>query len=68
MLQKVLQLYASKFLSKRSYATKGNEVLKAEQCLEEIIKVQMNCAHLENCLHKAREEAQTHLCETNRSP
>ncbi|KAI7747272.1 hypothetical protein M8C21_022646, partial [Ambrosia artemisiifolia] len=38
MLQKVLQLYASKVLSKRSYATKGNEVLKAEQCLEEIIK------------------------------
>ncbi|KAL1563512.1 autophagy-related protein 11-like [Salvia divinorum] len=23
---------------------------------------QMNCAHLENCLHEAREEAQTHLC------
>lgn len=22
----------------------------------------MNCAHLENCLHEAREEAQTHLC------
>ncbi|KAI3716200.1 hypothetical protein L6452_23370 [Arctium lappa] len=38
MLQKVLQLYASRILSKRSYAIKGNEVLKAEQCLEEIIK------------------------------
>ncbi|KAJ9537873.1 hypothetical protein OSB04_030606 [Centaurea solstitialis] len=38
MLQKVLQLYASRVLSKRSYATKGNEILKAEQCLEEIIK------------------------------
>ncbi|KAK1414373.1 hypothetical protein QVD17_30117 [Tagetes erecta] len=38
MLQKVLQLYASRVLSKRSYAKKGNEVLKAEQCLEEIIK------------------------------
>ncbi|KAI3815082.1 hypothetical protein L1987_14736 [Smallanthus sonchifolius] len=38
MLQKVLQLYASRVLSKRSYAMKGNEVLKAEQCLEEIIK------------------------------
>lgn len=38
MLQKVLQLYASRVLSKRSYAIKGNEVLKAEQCLEEIIK------------------------------
>ncbi|KAJ0493702.1 hypothetical protein HanIR_Chr12g0589111 [Helianthus annuus] len=38
MLQKVLQLYASRVLSKRSYAMKGNEVLKAERCLEEIIK------------------------------
>ncbi|XP_076920246.1 uncharacterized protein LOC143581307 isoform X1 [Bidens hawaiensis] len=38
MLQKVLQLYASRVLSKRSYAMKGNEVLKAEQCLEDIIK------------------------------
>ncbi|KAG6413071.1 hypothetical protein SASPL_125770 [Salvia splendens] len=27
---------------------------------------QMNCAHLENCLHEAREEAQTHLCAVNR--
>ena len=25
----------------------------------------MNYAHLENCLHKAREEAQTHLCTVN---
>ncbi|XP_059314264.1 uncharacterized protein LOC132065056 [Lycium ferocissimum] len=38
MLQKVLQLYASRVLSKRSYAKKGNEVLKAEQFLENIIK------------------------------
>ncbi|MFS7949178.1 hypothetical protein Hanom_Chr06g00568491 [Helianthus anomalus] len=38
MLQKVLQLYASRVLSKRSYAMKGDEVLKVEQCLEEIIK------------------------------
>ncbi|XP_071716845.1 uncharacterized protein [Rutidosis leptorrhynchoides] len=38
MLQKVLQLYASRVLSKRSYATKGKEVLQAEQFLEEIIK------------------------------
>ncbi|XP_076906009.1 uncharacterized protein LOC143562499 [Bidens hawaiensis] len=38
MLQKVLQLYASRVLSKRSYAMKGNEVLKAEKCLEDIIK------------------------------
>ncbi|CAL1358665.1 unnamed protein product [Linum trigynum] len=27
---------------------------------------QMNCAHLENCLHDAREEAQTHLCAADR--
>ena len=26
---------------------------------------QMNCAHSENCLHEAREEAQTHLCNAN---
>ncbi|KAJ4716589.1 Laminin subunit alpha-1 [Melia azedarach] len=38
MLQKVLQLYASIILSKRSYAKKGNEVLKTEQFLETIIK------------------------------
>lgn len=38
MLQKVLQLYASRILSKRSYAMKGNEILKAEEFLENIIK------------------------------
>ncbi|KDP41737.1 hypothetical protein JCGZ_26755 [Jatropha curcas] len=38
MLQKVLQLYASRVLSKRSYAKKGDEVLKSEQFLETIIK------------------------------
>ncbi|KAF7841025.1 uncharacterized protein G2W53_003323 [Senna tora] len=38
MLQKVLQLYASKVLSKRSYAKKGEEVLKDEQFLETIIQ------------------------------
>ncbi|XVF01037.1 hypothetical protein REPUB_Repub04eG0053100 [Reevesia pubescens] len=38
MLQKVMQLYASRVLSKRSYAKKGNEVLKAEQFLETVIK------------------------------
>nr|XP_043622099.1 autophagy-related protein 11-like isoform X2 [Erigeron canadensis] len=27
---------------------------------------QMNCAHLENCLREAREEAQTHLCAADR--
>ncbi|KAF3435769.1 hypothetical protein FNV43_RR22861 [Rhamnella rubrinervis] len=38
MLQKVLQLYASKVLSKRSYAKKGEEVLRAEEFLETMIK------------------------------
>ncbi|KAH6780092.1 hypothetical protein C2S52_011329 [Perilla frutescens var. hirtella] len=38
MLQKVLQLYASRVLSKRSYAKKGNEVLKSEQFLETLIQ------------------------------
>ncbi|XP_043710882.1 uncharacterized protein LOC122659814 isoform X2 [Telopea speciosissima] len=38
MLQKVLQLYASRVLSKRSFAKKGNEILKAEEFLETIIK------------------------------
>ncbi|KAJ6800995.1 autophagy-related protein 11 [Iris pallida] len=27
---------------------------------------QMNCAHLENCLHEAREEARTNLCTADR--
>lgn len=27
---------------------------------------QMNCAHLENCLHEAREEARTNLCAADR--
>ena len=31
-----------------------------------VLVLQMNCAHLENCLHEAREEAQTHLCAVNR--
>ncbi|CAA0807657.1 Unknown protein [Striga hermonthica] len=38
MLQKVLQLYASRVLSKRSYAKKGDEILKAEQFLETLIQ------------------------------
>ncbi|XXG86080.1 hypothetical protein AAC387_Pa11g1049 [Persea americana] len=38
MLQKVLQLYASKVLSRRSYAKKGNEVVKAERFLESVIQ------------------------------
>ncbi|CAA7391965.1 unnamed protein product [Spirodela intermedia] len=38
MLQKVLQIYASKMLSKRSYAKKGSEILEDESFLESIIK------------------------------
>ncbi|KAI8554204.1 hypothetical protein RHMOL_Rhmol05G0080500 [Rhododendron molle] len=38
MLQKVFQLYAAKVLSRRSYAKKGNQFLKAEEFLETIIK------------------------------
>ncbi|MCD7460708.1 hypothetical protein HAX54_044251 [Datura stramonium] len=34
--------------------------------LELLDESQMNCAHLENCLHEAREEAQTHLCAADR--
>ncbi|KAI3930531.1 hypothetical protein MKX01_036977 [Papaver californicum] len=41
-LQKVLQLYASRTLSKRSYAMKGNEILKAKEFLENIIKEEWN--------------------------
>ncbi|XP_024965266.1 autophagy-related protein 11-like [Cynara cardunculus var. scolymus] len=53
---------------------------KLEAAMEEVAKIsreleisrnlvdecQMNCAHLENCLHEAREEAQTHLCAADR--
>ncbi|CAE6000495.1 unnamed protein product [Arabidopsis arenosa] len=38
MLQKVLQLYSATILSKRSYAKKGNEIVKAEHFLETLIK------------------------------
>ncbi|KAJ0971062.1 hypothetical protein J5N97_019021 [Dioscorea zingiberensis] len=38
MLQKVLQMYASKVLCKRSYAYKGGEILKAEKFLESILE------------------------------
>ncbi|WOL19141.1 hypothetical protein Cni_G27938 [Canna indica] len=38
MLQKVLQLYASKVLRKRSYAYKGGKVLTEEKFLESIIE------------------------------
>lgn len=46
------------------------EVTKLESELELSRRLldesQMNCAHLENCLHEAREEAQTHLCAADR--
>ncbi|KAK1366886.1 Autophagy-related protein 11 [Heracleum sosnowskyi] len=46
------------------------EILKLERELEISRKIldesQMNCAHLENCLHEAREEAQTHLYAAER--
>ncbi|XP_011628958.1 uncharacterized protein LOC18424284 isoform X2 [Amborella trichopoda] len=38
MLQKVLQLYAAKVLSKRSYSKKGGEIVRAELLLESVIK------------------------------
>ncbi|KAL4589931.1 hypothetical protein LXL04_002843 [Taraxacum kok-saghyz] len=41
----------------------GNELEISRNLLDES---QMNCAHLENCLHEAREEAQTHLCAADR--
>ncbi|EAZ45453.1 hypothetical protein OsJ_30105 [Oryza sativa Japonica Group] len=42
MLQKVLQLYASNFLQKRSYAYKGGEVIVPESFLESVIKAPEN--------------------------
>ncbi|XP_044472070.1 autophagy-related protein 11-like [Mangifera indica] len=41
----------------------GKELEMSQKLLDES---QMNCAHLENCLHEAREEAQTHLCAADR--
>lgn len=41
----------------------GRELEISKKLLDES---QMNCAHLENCLHEAREEAQTHLCAAER--
>ncbi|XP_044464504.1 autophagy-related protein 11-like [Mangifera indica] len=41
----------------------GRELEMVRKLLDES---QMNCAHLENCLHEAREEAQTHLCAADR--
>lgn len=44
-------------------ASLTGELEMSQKLLEES---QMNCAHLENCLHEAREEAQTHLCAADR--
>ncbi|XP_013596212.1 PREDICTED: autophagy-related protein 11-like isoform X2 [Brassica oleracea var. oleracea] len=44
-------------------ASLSRELEMNQKILEES---QMNCAHLENCLHEAREEAQTHLCAADR--
>ncbi|KAF8073286.1 hypothetical protein N665_1122s0015 [Sinapis alba] len=44
-------------------ASLSRELEKNQKLLEES---QMNCAHLEKCLHEAREEAQTHLCAADR--
>ncbi|CAN8273382.1 unnamed protein product [Cochlearia groenlandica] len=44
-------------------ATLSRELETNQKLLEES---QMNCAHLENCLHEAREEAQTNLCTADR--
>ncbi|CAN6827148.1 unnamed protein product [Brassica oleracea] len=44
-------------------ASLSRELGMNQKLLEES---QMNCAHLENCLHEAREEAQTHLCAADR--
>ncbi|KAG8367637.1 hypothetical protein BUALT_Bualt16G0092900 [Buddleja alternifolia] len=41
----------------------GRELEISQKLLNES---QMNCAHLENCLHEAREEAQMHLCSADR--
>ncbi|KAL6012202.1 hypothetical protein ACLOJK_002680 [Asimina triloba] len=35
-------------------------------CQRNPFATQMNCAHLENCLHEAREEAHTNLCAADR--
>ncbi|CAA6662251.1 unnamed protein product [Spirodela intermedia] len=50
--------------------TAVDEILSLQQDLEVSRKLleesQMNCAHLENCLHEARQEAQTNLCAADR--
>ncbi|ERN19812.1 hypothetical protein AMTRI_Chr05g61180 [Amborella trichopoda] len=46
------------------------EIVSLRRELEASIKLldesQLNCAHLENCLHEAREEAHTNLCAADR--
>ncbi|XP_077238166.1 autophagy-related protein 11-like [Tasmannia lanceolata] len=44
-------------------ATLKKEMETSRKLLDES---QMNCAHLENCLHEAREEAHTNLCAAER--
>lgn len=44
-------------------ATLRRELEISQKLLDES---QMNCAHLENCLHEAREEAHTNLCAADR--
>ncbi|KAF6176528.1 hypothetical protein GIB67_007911 [Kingdonia uniflora] len=41
----------------------GRDLEISQKLLDES---QMNCAHLENCLHEAREEAHTHRCAADR--
>ncbi|KAK8501277.1 hypothetical protein V6N13_026977 [Hibiscus sabdariffa] len=54
--------------SKLKNALDENSMLRRE--METSCKLldesQMNCAHLENCLHEAREEAQSHRCAADR--
>lgn len=47
----------------KEIASLGSEL---ESCRKLLDESQMNCAHLENCLHEARQEAQTHLCAADR--
>lgn len=54
----------SKLKTLKEEATKlGRELEISRKLLDES---QLNCAHLENCLHEAREEAQTHRCAADR--
>lgn len=70
-LQSVLEEKSSQLSETEiKLAARMEEVVKLGKDLEISQKLldesQMNCAHLENCLHEAREEAQTHLCAADR--